>query len=212
MMISSPRSVLLTDDHAVVRKGIMACIQNDNTAFKMYEASDFASMKQMLQRIPLSHLILDLKTPGCSLMEPLNFVRQEYPDIFVMVFTATPFAMIGNALLRARISGYLSKQASAHETTYGINHFLKYGSYWPVNIRKEKEKTHDPCNPFSSLSERELIVTGHLLNGLMVKQIALKLSISTTAVSTYKARVFSKLKVDSLMDVGQMASIFSFPV
>ena len=210
-MLSSLKTILLTDDHVIVRKGIIGIIQDHDTAFRTLEAEDFAGMKKMLEQKAPGHLILDLKMPDCSLMEPLNFVRQHYPGVFVLVFTGTPFAMVGDALLRSGASGYLSKHATAHETAYGINHFLKEGVYWPANIRRGKAGD-DPYNPFSCLSERELIVTGHLLNGLMVKQIATKLSISATAVSTYKARVFNKLKVDSLMDVGQMANIFSFPV
>ncbi len=204
------QTLLLTDDHVIVRKGIIASIQNGNTSFKILEACDFCSMKQMLEKKVVSHLILDLKMDDCSLLEPFNFVRQHYPDTLVMVMTATPFILIGETLLKAGVSGYLSKQATVDEMTYAINHFLKHGTYLPPSIRRIKEE-NDLYNPFSALSDRELVVADCLLKGMMVKQIAQRLNISVTAVSTYKARVLNKLKVDSLMGIGQMANLFSFP-
>jgi DNA-binding NarL/FixJ family response regulator len=210
-MASYAQTLLLTDDHVIVRKGIIASLQNDNTRFKILEASSFCGMKQMLEWKTVSHLILDLKMDNCSLLEPFNFVRRNYPDIFVMILTATPFVVVGDTLLKAGVSGYLSKQSTADGMTYGINHFLTHGTYLPPNIKRTKEQD-DQYNPFSSLSERELVVAGYLLEGMMIKQIAQTLNLSTTAVSTYKARVLNKLKVDSLIGIGQMATAYSFPV
>ena len=210
-MTQTAQSLLITDDHVIVRKGVIASIQNGNSAFRVLEASSFISTKQVLEKETVTHLILDLKLDDCSLLESFQYVRRNYPDILIMALTATPFALIGETLLQAGASGYLSKQGIATEMTYGINHFLKHGSYFPPHTKRTKGD-NDNYNPFSALSNREMLVTDYLLQGMMVKQIAVVLCISVPAVSTYKARVLNKLKVDSMMDIGRMASIFDFPI
>jgi two-component system, NarL family, invasion response regulator UvrY len=210
-MTQTAQNLLITDDHVVVRKGIIASIQNGNTTFRVLEANSFISTKQMLEQETITHLILDLKLDDCSLLESFQYVRRNYPDILIMALTATPFSLIGQTLLQAGVSGYLSKKSVATEMSYGINHFLKEGNYFPPHT-KRTEKDNDDYNPFSALSQREMLVTDYLLRGMMVKQIAHVLSISVPTVSTYKARVLNKLKVESMMEIGKMASIFNFPI
>lgn len=201
------QTLLLADEHAVIRKGIIASIRNDNTAFKILEASDCSSLKQLLEGEAVSHLIL---SDGLFL-ESINFVRQHYPDPFVLIFSAMPFTLIGETLLKAGTSGYLSKQATADEMTYGINHFLRHGSYLPSPVKRTKEED-EVYNPFSNLSDRELVVAGYLLQGLTVKEIANRLGLSVSAVSTYKIRVQDKLNVNGVVGIGKMATLFSFSV
>lgn len=130
------QTLLLADGYAVIRRGLIASIRDDNTAFEILEASDANSMKQLLKGKAVSHLIL---SDGVFL-ESINFVRQHYPGLFVLILSDMPFTLIGETLLEAGTSGYLSKQAAADEITYGINHFLRHGYYVPSPVKRIKDE------------------------------------------------------------------------
>src|SRR5260221_11412312 len=200
-------TLLVADEHAVVRRGIIASIKNGNTGLKIVEASDHYIIKQLLEENAVSHIIL---SDGLFL-KSINLVRQHYPGVFALIFSAMPFTLIGETLLKAGTSGYLSKQTTANETIYGINHFLKYGCYLPSRIQRTEEKD-ELYNPFNCLSDRELEVITYLLEGLTVKEIAGRLSLSISAISTYKTRVQDKLHVNSVAGIAKMATLFSFSV
>jgi len=195
--------ILILDDHAIIRKGIRLTIETSFGIKSIAEVSTCNGLLAYVKDHVVTHMVLDLLVSDGNTMEIIPVIRKLYPDIRILVFTMQPTAIYSFALKQYGIWEYLHKEASEETTIAVLEHFF-FGSSEPV---KEYEK--DVLNPFSRLSARELEVLHYLLKGTGTKEIAVKLGLHMSSVSTFKGRIFEKTSTSNLKELIDIALAFN---
>ena len=190
--------ILIADDHAMLREGLMQILADDFEGAEFGEAATTAETVQQLRNQPWDVLILDINMPGRNGLDVLKDTHLNYPRLPVLVLSSTPEDQMGIRTLRAGARGYLNKQSAAEELVNAIRKVLSGGRYLTPGLSEKlaDELGRDPTRPpHELLSSREFQVFKLLVAGRCVKEIAAELSLSVKTVSTYRSRILDKLGV-----------------
>ena len=118
--------ILLADDHAILRKGLIQLLSEEFPDAEFGEASTSPETLDCLARQPWDVLVLDIFMPGRSGLEVLYEVRLQYPNLPVLILSSAPEEQLAVRVLKAGASGYLNKQTAPEELVKAINKVL-YG-------------------------------------------------------------------------------------
>jgi DNA-binding NarL/FixJ family response regulator len=189
--------ILIADDHAVLRKGLVMILAEAFPGTEFGEASSAAETLDYLRQQRWDVLILDIFMPGRSGLDVLGEVRQHSVRLPVLVLSSAPEEQLAIRVLKAGASGYLNKQVAPEELAKAVRKVLAGGRYVSAALAErlaaELGQTDRP--PHESLSDREYAVLLRLVAGQSVKAIATDLCLSPKTVSTYHTRIWGKLGV-----------------
>jgi two-component system invasion response regulator UvrY len=206
-----PLSILIADDHVIIRRGLRNLLQDQLRARSIEEAASIAELMKKLGSGSPDLLVLDLQLGDGHALDVLEQVRADHPEMRVLVYTMSPEHIYAPRVLSMGGAGFLSKQASEEEVLRAVRLVLQGREYrsHEQELRQLdlQVPSADPTDPFSGLSQRELRVMNELLRGATVKDIADLLDLRPTTVATYKARLFDKLGVSNLLDLQRIANL-----
>jgi len=200
--------VLIADSHPIVRMGIQNVL---NSASDFEIIGDVATTTELFTKLKTLNpdvVILEMDIPEINGIASLRKLKQEYPDIKVLIYSGQSEDVYALSTIRAGAFGYLSKTA---ELDYIITAVKKVseGNMFITNELAQRlafdEGTQKPRRFFRKLSTREVEVLKLLASGKRNKEVALGLNLNEKTVSTYKARLMKKLNVDNLVDLLQQA-------
>lgn len=191
--------VLLADDHAVVRKGIRDFLEEDETLRVIGEANDGQEALAFIARDAPDVAVFDIQMPRLNGLETTRRVKQEFPNVQVLILTAYDDDPYLFAALQAGASGYLLKTSSAEELLYAV-HSVAAGetALSPAVAKKLVRRAaghtaqQDIIEP---LTDRELDVLRLAAQGLGNKQIGAALNISDRTAQGHLANIYAKLHV-----------------
>jgi two-component system, NarL family, invasion response regulator UvrY len=191
--------ILLTDDHAALRKGLVQILADELPGAQFGEASDAAETFSSLRQHRWDVLILDIFMPGRSGLDVLLDVRRQHPRLPVLVLSSAPEEQMAVRVLKAGASGYLNKQAAPEELVKAVSRVLAGGRYVSPALaeRLAQEIGRPDQAPHELLSNREFAVLRLLVAGKTVKEVAGELTVSAKTASTYHTRIWQKLGVRS---------------
>lgn len=209
MQESQQLTVILADDHNIVREGIAALC----TAHGMRvlgQASDGAGAIEMVLSMQPDFAILDLHMPGFTGVEAIRRLRSENCNSKLMILSISREEAVVMEALRAGADAYLLKDGPSRHLLDAISFVRDGGVYVSPLLRgaglfTKAEKGGRPEDPLASLSPREMEVFSYLVNGLRAKDIADLLEISPKTVDTYRASLMRKLNVHDLVGLVKFA-------
>lgn len=200
--------ILIADDHAVVRKGLRQILLEE---FPTAEIIDVADAEDMIKQVMLSDwdvVVSDLNMPGRSGLDALQQIRNSHPHLPVLILSVHPEEQYVIRVLKAGAAGYLSKDSASDELVKAIHRVLLGKKYISQTIAEKLATTFsgDPAKqPQEYLSDREFEVMKLLASGKTISEIAEMLSLSVTTVSTYRARVMTKMNMKTNADLTKYA-------
>jgi two-component system, NarL family, response regulator NreC len=186
-------TVVLADDHAVVREGLRLLLERDGATEVVAEAADGDSVLRYVRGHKPDVLVLDLNMPGRDTLEVIPEVLEVSPATRVVVLTMQPDPAFARAALLAGASGYILKDA-AHEELLRAIECAKTGRTYvdpTVGARLASEPAHPPGRP-DGLSEREAEVLERIALGETNAEAAAALQISVRTVETHRAHIQQK--------------------
>lgn len=187
-------SVLLVDDHPVVRQGIARILAEEIPDLALAEAVDGVSAIAHLRARPAHLILLDLTLPGENGLSLLRRIRREFPSIPVMIVTMHPAEQFAQRALQAGAVGYVAKDSDPRELVDAVRTALAGRRHVPAEVqeaaRRESEK---PLH--SVLSDREYQVLRMIGVGRTVTEIGTELGLSVKTVSTYRSRILEKMQL-----------------
>jgi two-component system response regulator NreC len=193
-------SVLVADDHSVVREGVRRLIEGESDIQLCGEAADGREVLEQVETHRPNVVILDITMPRLSGLETLERVRSKHPEVKTILLSvhADP-PMIQNAISLGA-DGYLLKNARSDEILSAIRAVTRGGSYFSPTVAKEiVAQIRDPRpatdQPFTLLSGREREVLHLIAEGLSAKEVAVELSISNKTVEAHRTSMMRKLEV-----------------
>ncbi|MDR6842149.1 DNA-binding NarL/FixJ family response regulator [Pseudoxanthomonas sacheonensis] len=188
--------ILLADDHAVVREGLRALLEQQPDMRVVAEASDGPTALRMVVGETPDVIVLDMKMPGATAVETIEAIKQQRPRTQVLVFTSYAEDSQVRDALTAGATGYLLKDALAEDLIRAVRE-VNAGRAWlhPQAQRQMLEWMRRPPSQVDSLTSRERSVLILLAEGQSNKQIARNLGLTAGTVKGYVSQVLDKLGV-----------------
>jgi DNA-binding NarL/FixJ family response regulator len=193
-------SVLVADDHGIVREGLRRLLESEADLDVCGEASDGREVLEQVELHRPNVVVLDITMPRLGGLETLERLRAKHPEVKVVLLSVHSDPPFIQSAIALGADGYVLKDGRAAEVTTAIRAVIKGGSYFsPVVAREivEQLRSPKPANdePFSLLSGREREVLHLIAEGLSAKEVASDLSISTKTVEAHRTSLMRKLGV-----------------
>lgn len=191
-------SIVIADDHAVVRRGLKEIVADEHDMEIGAEASTAHELLDLVRKRPWDAVVLDISLPGRSGLEVLAELKQEQPTLPVLIHTMHPEEQFAVRALRAGAAGYLTKDSAPTELVKAIRKIVAGGKYVGASLAETLAARIDPGaleSPHQTLSDREFEVFRLLASGKTVSEIAEQLALSVKTVSTYRNRILRKMKM-----------------
>ena len=190
-------SVVLADDHAIVRDGIRMVLESEPDIEVVAEAGTAEDAARYVLGHKPSVLVLDLNMPGESSLETIPKIAEVSPDTRVIVLTMQSEPAFARKALQAGASGYVVKHSAAKELVDAIRIVLGGETY--VNPTLGAKLAAEPTDerPPDELTPREVEVLGLLAQGYMNPEIAEQLVLSVRTIETHRANIQRKTNIGS---------------
>jgi len=196
-------TVLIVDDHPVVRKGLAMFINSFTDLKLVGEAEDAASALEIYRRERPQVVLMDLLLPDMDGAAATRRILQEFPEAAILALSASGDEELIEAVLRAGARGFLSKLISVVELADAIRQvrqgrmILDTKATVVMQRMFHASNSPAPASVEAGLSEREQAVLVLLAQGLTNNQIATRLNIQLSTVKQYIGNILAKLRVRS---------------
>ncbi|MGD1072222.1 MAG: response regulator transcription factor [Bryobacteraceae bacterium] len=201
-----PLTIVLADDHGIVREGIAAYCKSRPEITIMAQCSDGEEALAAILAAKPDFAVLDLNMPKLGGLEVVRKLRQARCPTKVIVLSISRDESIIRELFRSGADGYVLKDGPARHLFDAIHYILDGGQYLTPLLRRESIDSHkEKEDPLTLLSKREYEVFSFLVDGMRPKDIARVLNISPKTVDTYRANIMRKLEVDGIAGLVRFA-------
>jgi DNA-binding NarL/FixJ family response regulator len=199
--------ILIADDHPIVRHGVRQVLAVDPELVVVGEATSGDETLQLARQIDWDVAILDFSMPGRSGFDLLGDMRREFPQRPVIVLSIHSEQMHASRVLKAGGAGFLNKASAAQELTKALRKVAAGGRYVSAALAEilAGELASDAGVLHEQLSDREYRVMWLLATGKQISEIAREMRLRPSTVSTYRKRVFGKLKLRNNAELVQYA-------
>jgi DNA-binding NarL/FixJ family response regulator len=201
-------TVVLADDHAIVREGFAALCEVNGMCV-LGQCSDGPSAVEMILEKQPDFVILDLHMPGMTGVEVIRRLRSAGCPSKLMILSISREDKPVIEALRAGADAYLLKDGPARHLLEAISYVRDGGQYVSPLLKGAglftKPEASAPNDPLGSLSPREMEVFSYLVKGMRAKDIAELLRISPKTVDTYRATLMRKLNVHDIVGLVKFA-------
>jgi two-component system invasion response regulator UvrY len=196
--------VLVADDHAIVRKGLKQILLDEYPFGEIVECSNAEELLQKANEGNWDVVISDISMPGRSGLDALHQIRLSHPRLPVLILSMHPEEQYAIRALKAGASGYCSKDQAHEELVNAVRRVLTGKKYITPSLAETLASQlveENQSELYKRLSDREFEVFKLLAGGQSVSEIADSLSLSTTTISTYRARILSKMSFKTNADL-----------
>lgn len=189
--------VAVADDHPIVRAGVCGILSSDRGIRVVGEAEDGQQAIELIRKGGIDVLVLDLAMPGRAGLSLLRQVRDEAPELRVVVFSAYDPQSHKDRSIALGASAYLPKDSRPSHILDTIHQVMDR----PV----QKRTANADGAPHTQLSLRQYDIFIRLVGGESVTDIARDLHLSVKTVSTHKVTVQKRLGANSVVDLVRYA-------
>jgi DNA-binding NarL/FixJ family response regulator len=200
--------ILITDDHAVVRRGLREILVEAFPGASFAEASNGEEALAEITKSRYSVLVLDVTMPGRSGLDVLQDVKRNNPHLAVIMLSVQPEDQYAMRCLRAGAAAYINKDSAPDELVRAVKKVLRGGHYISEGLAERLVTTidmHSDKAPHELLSDREHEVMRMLATGISVTEIGNLLHVSAKTVSSYRARILEKMHMKTNAELTRYA-------
>jgi DNA-binding NarL/FixJ family response regulator len=193
--------ILIVDDHAIVREGLVRILEGTGRGWQVNEASSGFQALEWLRRNEAQMAIVDLSMPGMSGLDLIARLRAEFPRLRVLVLSMHAEEQYALRAFQAGAHGYVTKDRAPDELVNAVAKVASGGAYVTASLAEQlvqhlNAATAPPRH--TQLTDRELDVLNRLVAGQRLSDIAQALHLSIKTVSTHKRRIQDKLNLPSM--------------
>ena len=198
------KEILIVDDHLVVRTGVSIILEEKLKNIAISTTENFNETLKILKEKIFDLIILDINIPGGRNTAMIDVIRNIQAEVKILIFSVYEEDTHACPYIIAGANGYLNKLSDRKKLTGAVDTILKTGNYLTPEIIKELVKAStnkQSINPLDKLSKREREISELLVQGDGNIEIANKLSIQLTTVSTHKNKIFNKLNIKNIVEL-----------
>ena len=184
-----PVSVLLVDDHALIRRGLADLIRYESDLKVAGEAANGQEAVEAARKLNPDIIVMDLMMPEMDGVEATRRIKADRPDSRILILTTFGTSADVARAMAAGASGAMMKDAETDDQLAAIRAVAAGGKAFSPGI----EKALNELQPTPDLTDRQLLILESVTRGLTNRDIATMLGISADAVKQHLAAIFSKL-------------------
>jgi DNA-binding NarL/FixJ family response regulator len=192
--------ILIVDDHAIVREGLVRILEGTGRNWLVAEATSGFQALEWLRRNQAALAIVDLSMPGMSGLELIARLKRDFPKLRVLVLSMHAEEQYALRAFQAGAHGYVTKDHAPAELVGAVEKVAAGGAYITSSLAEsvvhQLSGTH-AAPRHAQLSNRELEVLRRLVDGQRMSDIAEALHLSIKTISTHKRRIQDKLQLPS---------------
>ena len=211
--------ILIADDHPLFRDAITNVLNNKFTDICTLNCEDLESALALVEENPdLDLILLDLNMPGMDGLNGIVKLRNNYPDIPVVIISAEENKSVVLQAVTYGAVGFITKSSDSSQIAEALQQIMNGQVYLPPDVirssteprqRDQKNMDIDP-KLIASLSRRQLLVFERMAKGESNKQIAYELNIAETTVKSHVSAILHRLKVHNRIQAVLCASNIDF--
>ncbi len=200
-------SIILADDHPVVRRGLRSALDTEPEFSIVAEAGDGLETVRLIERLQPDILILDLLMPGLSGLDVLPIVRQRSPRTRIVVFSESANEEVILQALKSGALAYILKECGLEHLLEAVRRAAAGRRYLGPSISERAFEAYQekaeaaPPDPHDQLTPRERQALQLAAEGLSNADIATRLSISRRTAEMHRANALRKLGLKSQADL-----------
>ena len=204
-----PITIILADDHRIVRQGVRALLQRKTHLKVVAEAETGAEAVRQAELLMPDVVVMDLQMPDLNGIEATRQIVAKCPRTKIIGLSGYAHVASGTAMLRAGASGYVFKDAAVDELVDAITRVTAGEIYVSPSmtdaIMTDYVGREGTGRSESLLSPREQEVLCLVAGGRSTKQAARELSVSVKTIETHRRNLMDKLQIDNVADLTKYA-------
>jgi len=199
--------VLLTDDHAVVRSGIVRLLERSDNITIIGEADSGEQGYKLYSELEPDVMVMDMSMPGIGGLEALRRIITRHPKAKVIMFSMHENITFAVQAMTSGAVGYVAKSGEAQELVTAVKHVMSGKSYLNAEMAHKiaLQNMGEDDNPMLRLTAREFVVFRLLAEGHVVDEIATRMMISQKTVANYQTSLKQKLSIQSSVELVRLA-------
>ncbi len=204
--------VIIVDDHAIVREGLKSLINHEEDFEVIAEAESGTACLGILETAVPHIILMDLKMPGISGIESTRLIKSEYPQIKILLLTNYDDEAYVLEAIKAGADGYVLKDVKKGDLIEILRKNMQNQAFIDPNVTRKLfdhlKNTTDPELPASDrpiLTQRELEILTHVVEGQSNKEIANALFISLDTVKSHLKKIYQKLGAQNRSHAAKLA-------
>jgi DNA-binding NarL/FixJ family response regulator len=201
-------TVLLVDDHAVVREGYRRLLERHGDIAVIGEAADAATAHSLFCRLDPQIVVMDITLPGPSGIDALRRMLAVKPDTRVLIFSMHQETIFARRALQAGAFGYVTKSSAPNVLVQAIHSVAAGNKYLSPDIAQKlalRDVVADPAAA-DGLSAREFEVLRLLAQGQSIGQIAQAMRLNSKTVANHQSAIKKKLGADTAIQLLKRAA------
>lgn len=200
-------TLLLVDDHAVVREGYRRLLERRGDLAIMGEASTAAEGLDLFRRFAPQVTVLDLSLPDMGGVELIRRLKSREAGARILAFTMHRDPLFATQALRAGVLGYVTKSSAPEVLVDAVYRVAEGHSVLSPDIAPQLALAllHQPADPLRELSPREFEILRMLLDGCSPEEVGTRLHISPKTVQNCHYQIKAKLGVKNDIELTRMA-------
>lgn len=206
-------TVLLAEDHLVVREGFRCLLKHETDIEVVGEAETGREAVQLTGKLRPEVVVMDIAMPLLNGLEATRQIRKDFPDTKVLILSAHSDDAYVEQVAGFGASGFLLKQTSSHNLATAIREVLKGNTFFNpamsrlINGRKKKspDGATDASKKTNHLSSREVEVLQLIAEGKPNKQVAAELGVSFKTVDKHRQHLMAKLNIHDVAGLTRYA-------
>jgi len=191
-------SVLLADDHALVRRGFRLMLEDDDEIEVAAEASNGDEAVSLTEKLHPNVVVMDCAMPGTTGMDATRIIRKRWPDIAVLMLSMHSEDTWVRRALEAGANGYILKSAVDLDLAEAIK---RVAGGEPVLDPRVARPSVLKGEKTLGLTARELEVLQHIVGGKSNKEIAADLGLSVNTVAVHRANIMDTLGIHNTAEL-----------
>ena len=200
-------TVMLVDDHAVVRAGYQMLLKSSPDIEVVAEAESGEAAVKIYAEISPDVVVMDLSLPGIGGLEAIRRIIARENKARILVFSMHEDVIFVEQALQAGALGYLTKSSAPQALIEAVKKLANGEKYIDPHLAQimAYEKSRGQDTPLSDLSTREFEIFCMLAEGFNTSEIAKRLSLSYKTVANYSTQIKNKLEVTTIADIARLA-------
>lgn len=211
MIENFKNNFLIADDHSIVRQGFIYIIKERSKKANIFEAKSLNEVNKTLEETQIDFVILDLNFPEGSSLRLVTEIKEKYPLIKILIFTAHDEELYAIRCFNAGADGYLSKACYEEQMIEAYTEIVQNGKYVSKKVREiifNSYISNTSKNPLNSLTNKELEIALLYIKGQGNLEICNSLNIKKSTVSTFKSKIFDKLGVTNIPSLVEIFKLY----
>ncbi|MBL7887438.1 MAG: response regulator transcription factor [Flavobacterium sp.] len=195
-------SILLADDHSIVRHGMVLMIKEIIHEVTIFHASTFKETLSILRKNNIDFMILDISFPDGNSSAIISQIKSLNKNIKILIFSGLDEDVYALRYINSGANGYLNKLSTEAEMRQAVRTFLEEGKYISQRTKDkilDNYMSNKSINPLDQLSNREIEVARLMVQGYGNLEISSMKKLQKTTISTFKKRIYEKLNIDNLV-------------